>query len=129
MSGFLCHWEGVSEREQVQKPPVSTGLFHSLTISQFLTVQYVRLFSRFAVALEQFSDSLQMVKNQITPGKLTWPLTKEVVKETEPDYFKVCCLCRVVFISNKQSLNSTICSSFWKFHTLSANTKCNQIFF
>ncbi|GAA6232084.1 E3 ubiquitin-protein ligase TTC3 isoform X1 [Lates japonicus] len=44
--------------------------------------------NRFAVALEQFSDSLQMVKNQITPGKLTWPLTKEVVKETEPDYFK-----------------------------------------
>ncbi|XP_070700307.1 E3 ubiquitin-protein ligase TTC3 [Pempheris klunzingeri] len=44
--------------------------------------------NRFAVALEQFSDSLQMVKNQITPGKLTWPLTKEIVKETQPDYFK-----------------------------------------
>ncbi|XP_049448756.1 E3 ubiquitin-protein ligase TTC3-like isoform X9 [Epinephelus fuscoguttatus] len=44
--------------------------------------------NRFAVALEQFSDSLQTVKNQITPGKLTWPLTKEVVKETQPDYFK-----------------------------------------
>ncbi|XP_044077628.1 E3 ubiquitin-protein ligase TTC3 isoform X2 [Siniperca chuatsi] len=48
---------------------------------------YVRE-NRFAVALEQFSDSLQMVKNQITPGKLTWPLTKEIVKETKPDYFK-----------------------------------------
>ncbi|KAI3373929.1 hypothetical protein L3Q82_022497 [Scortum barcoo] len=48
---------------------------------------YVRE-NRFSVALEQFSDSLQMVKNQITPGKLTWPLTKEIVKETEPDYFK-----------------------------------------
>ncbi|XP_070773182.1 E3 ubiquitin-protein ligase TTC3 [Enoplosus armatus] len=44
--------------------------------------------NRFAVALEQFSDSLQMVKNQITPGKLTWPSTKEIVKETQPDYFK-----------------------------------------
>uniref|UniRef100_A0A1A7Z5N6 RING-type E3 ubiquitin transferase n=1 Tax=Iconisemion striatum TaxID=60296 RepID=A0A1A7Z5N6_9TELE len=55
--------------------------------------------NRFAVALQQFSDSLQMVKNQITPGKLTWPLTKEVVKETQPDYFRdllECCieLCR-----------------------------------
>ncbi|XP_073335984.1 E3 ubiquitin-protein ligase TTC3 [Pagrus major] len=48
---------------------------------------YVRE-NRFAVALQQFSDSLQMVKNQITPGKLTWPLTKEIVKETQPDYFK-----------------------------------------
>ncbi|XP_031163906.1 E3 ubiquitin-protein ligase TTC3 isoform X2 [Sander lucioperca] len=44
--------------------------------------------NRFAVALRQFSDSLQMVKNQIIPGKLTWPLTKEIVKETQPDYFK-----------------------------------------
>ncbi|XP_076606314.1 E3 ubiquitin-protein ligase TTC3 [Chaetodon auriga] len=44
--------------------------------------------NRFAVALEQFSDSLQMVNNQITPGKLTWPLTREIVKETQPDYFK-----------------------------------------
>ncbi|XP_072230625.1 E3 ubiquitin-protein ligase TTC3 isoform X2 [Leuresthes tenuis] len=44
--------------------------------------------NRFAVALKQFSDSLQMVKNQITPGKLTWPLTKDIVKETQPDYFK-----------------------------------------
>uniref|UniRef100_A0A1A8RPJ3 RING-type E3 ubiquitin transferase n=1 Tax=Nothobranchius rachovii TaxID=451742 RepID=A0A1A8RPJ3_9TELE len=44
--------------------------------------------NRFAVALQQFSDSLQMVKNQISPGKLTWPLTKEVVKETQPDYFR-----------------------------------------
>lgn len=44
--------------------------------------------NRFAVALQQFLDSLQMVKNQITPGKLTWPLTKEIVKETQPDCFK-----------------------------------------
>ncbi|XP_062263048.1 E3 ubiquitin-protein ligase TTC3 [Platichthys flesus] len=44
--------------------------------------------NRFSVALNQFSDSLQMVKNQITPGKLTWPLTKEIVKETQTDYFK-----------------------------------------
>ncbi|XP_058483305.1 E3 ubiquitin-protein ligase TTC3 [Solea solea] len=45
--------------------------------------------NRFAVALQQFSDSLQMVKNQITPGKLTWPLTKEIVKETLPEYLMV----------------------------------------
>ncbi|KAM7398393.1 hypothetical protein PAMA_006344 [Pampus argenteus] len=44
--------------------------------------------NRFALALEQFSDSLQMVKNQIMPGKLTWPLTREIVKETQQDYFK-----------------------------------------
>lgn len=48
---------------------------------------------RFAVALQQFLDSLQMVKNQITPGKLTWPLTKEIVKETQPDCFKVSLRC------------------------------------
>lgn len=63
---------------------------------------FVSSSDRFAVALEQFSDSLQMVKNQITPGKLTWPLTKEIVKETQPDYFKVCCHCRFMFISDKQ---------------------------
>ncbi|XP_077402807.1 E3 ubiquitin-protein ligase TTC3 isoform X2 [Vanacampus margaritifer] len=44
--------------------------------------------NNFAVALEHFQDSMQMVKNQITPGKLTWPLTKEIVKETEMDHFK-----------------------------------------
>ncbi|XP_024921263.1 E3 ubiquitin-protein ligase TTC3 isoform X2 [Cynoglossus semilaevis] len=44
--------------------------------------------NRFAVALEQLSDSLQMLKNQIFPGKLTWPLSKEIVKETQQDYLK-----------------------------------------
>uniref|UniRef100_H3C3U7 RING-type E3 ubiquitin transferase n=1 Tax=Tetraodon nigroviridis TaxID=99883 RepID=H3C3U7_TETNG len=44
--------------------------------------------NRFAVALEPFRDSLQMVKNHIVPGKLTWPFTKEVVKETQPNYLK-----------------------------------------
>ncbi|KAM9846522.1 E3 ubiquitin-protein ligase TTC3 isoform 2-T2 [Aulostomus maculatus] len=44
--------------------------------------------NRFARALEHFSDSLQMIMNQITPGKLTWPLTKEIVKETQPEYFR-----------------------------------------
>ncbi|MED6295389.1 hypothetical protein CHARACLAT_031401, partial [Characodon lateralis] len=44
--------------------------------------------NRFKAAMQQFSDSLQMVKNQITPGKLTWPLTKQIVKETQPDHFK-----------------------------------------
>uniref|UniRef100_A0A672Z5B0 Tetratricopeptide repeat domain 3 n=1 Tax=Sphaeramia orbicularis TaxID=375764 RepID=A0A672Z5B0_9TELE len=42
--------------------------------------------NRYTIALEKFSDSLQMVKNQITPGKLTWPLTKKTVKETQPEY-------------------------------------------
>uniref|UniRef100_G3QC75 RING-type E3 ubiquitin transferase n=1 Tax=Gasterosteus aculeatus aculeatus TaxID=481459 RepID=G3QC75_GASAC len=42
--------------------------------------------NRFSLALAQFSDSLQTVKNKITPGKLTWPLTKEIVKETQPEY-------------------------------------------
>ncbi|KAM6970068.1 E3 ubiquitin-protein ligase TTC3 [Aplochiton taeniatus] len=44
--------------------------------------------NRFLKALGQFSDSLQMVKNQITPGKLTWPTTKETIRETQPDYLK-----------------------------------------
>ncbi|XP_051793252.1 E3 ubiquitin-protein ligase TTC3 isoform X2 [Acanthochromis polyacanthus] len=44
--------------------------------------------NRFSFALQQFSDALQMMKNQITPGKLTWPLTKEIVRETQADYFK-----------------------------------------
>ncbi|XP_061558238.1 E3 ubiquitin-protein ligase TTC3 isoform X2 [Phycodurus eques] len=44
--------------------------------------------NRFAVALEHFQDSMQMVRNRVTPGKLTWPLTKEVVKETELNHFK-----------------------------------------
>ncbi|XP_076017533.1 E3 ubiquitin-protein ligase TTC3 [Genypterus blacodes] len=43
--------------------------------------------NRFAVALEQFSNALQMARKQITPGKLTWPLTKDIIKETQQDYF------------------------------------------
>ncbi|XP_054611276.1 E3 ubiquitin-protein ligase TTC3 isoform X2 [Dunckerocampus dactyliophorus] len=43
--------------------------------------------NRFAVAQEYFENSLQMVKNRITPGILTWPLTKEIVKETQLDHF------------------------------------------
>ncbi|KAJ3589267.1 hypothetical protein NHX12_010113 [Muraenolepis orangiensis] len=44
--------------------------------------------NRFKDALTHFSDSMQMVDKRIIPGKLTWPLTKEVVKETQLDYFK-----------------------------------------
>ncbi|XP_061755052.1 E3 ubiquitin-protein ligase TTC3 isoform X2 [Nerophis ophidion] len=44
--------------------------------------------NRFAVAQKHFEDSLQMVKNRITPGTLTWPLSKEIVKETQLNYFK-----------------------------------------
>lgn len=56
---------------------------------------------RFAVALQPFLDSLQMVQKHIMPGKLTWPFTKEVVKETQPNYLKVCeskCLLPPVFL-------------------------------
>ena len=98
VSGFLCHWEGVSQREQVQTSLVVIVYCYCLHMLRFLTVKHMHLF-RFAVALDQFSDSLQMVKNQITPGKLTWPLTKEIVKETETDYFKVS-YWRFVFISD-----------------------------
>lgn len=42
--------------------------------------------NRYKAALKHFSDSLQMLRNQITPGKLTWPLTKELVRETQPEY-------------------------------------------
>ncbi|KAM6907188.1 E3 ubiquitin-protein ligase TTC3 [Xenentodon cancila] len=41
--------------------------------------------NRFAFALQHFSDAMQMVNNQIKPGKLTWPLTNKIVKETQPD--------------------------------------------
>ncbi|XP_055798331.1 E3 ubiquitin-protein ligase TTC3-like isoform X4 [Salvelinus fontinalis] len=44
--------------------------------------------NRFPVALQQFSDSMQMVKKKITPGKLTWPTTKVIVEETKLNYFK-----------------------------------------
>lgn len=84
---------------------VSEGFFSERTGSVFpftgynvtnlfcvLTNTVVWSLCRFSVALEQFLDSLQMVKNKITPGKLTWPLTKEIVKETQPEYFKVHCL-------------------------------------
>lgn len=66
----------------------------------------VPLLDRFADALEPFLDSLQMVQNHIMPGKLTWPFTKEVVKETQPNYLKVCaskCLLKMTFIQNHPS--------------------------
>ncbi|XP_045080202.1 E3 ubiquitin-protein ligase TTC3 isoform X3 [Coregonus clupeaformis] len=44
--------------------------------------------NRFPIALEQFSNSMQMVKKKITPGKLTWPTTTAIVEETKLDYFK-----------------------------------------
>ncbi|KAJ7996986.1 hypothetical protein DPEC_G00224220 [Dallia pectoralis] len=44
--------------------------------------------NRFSVALKQFSDSMQVVKKNITPGILTWPTTKVIVEETKAGYFK-----------------------------------------
>lgn len=87
MSGLLCLREGVSQRKQVSESLISQLKIHS--IYKFYTVHCPLPF-RFAVALEQLSDSLQMLKNQIFPGKLTWPLSKEIVKETQQDYLKVC---------------------------------------
>ncbi|XP_051903652.1 E3 ubiquitin-protein ligase TTC3-like [Hippocampus zosterae] len=43
---------------------------------------------KFAAALEQFEDALQMVRNRITMGKLTWPQTTDIVRETDPDLFQ-----------------------------------------
>ncbi|XP_028840281.1 E3 ubiquitin-protein ligase TTC3 [Denticeps clupeoides] len=42
--------------------------------------------NRFSKALKHFSDARQMVKRQITPGKLTWPTTKVPVPETWTEY-------------------------------------------
>ena len=82
-----------------RKVQFSVKDLHVFAVSDFS----VDVFSsdRFAVALQQFSNSLQMVKNQITPGKLTWPLTKEIVKETQPDYFKVCVIIVVLCVCDK----------------------------
>ncbi|KAJ8347748.1 hypothetical protein SKAU_G00263370 [Synaphobranchus kaupii] len=44
--------------------------------------------NRFSAAFEEFSNSLQMINLQITPGKLTWPTTKAIVEETRTEYFK-----------------------------------------
>uniref|UniRef100_A0AAV2JBM9 RING-type E3 ubiquitin transferase n=2 Tax=Knipowitschia caucasica TaxID=637954 RepID=A0AAV2JBM9_KNICA len=41
--------------------------------------------NRFVAALTHFSDAVQMVKNKIIPGKLTWPTTTHVVPETQVD--------------------------------------------
>lgn len=42
------------------------------------------------MAMQSFLDSLHMVQNHLMPGKLTWPFTKAVVLETQPDCLKVC---------------------------------------
>ncbi|XP_033954700.1 E3 ubiquitin-protein ligase TTC3 [Pseudochaenichthys georgianus] len=79
------------ELGEAQKLLVKIKSFEERTFQCLVYYATGRVFlkeNRFAVALEQFSDSLQTVKNKITPGKLTWPLTNEIVKETQPDYFK-----------------------------------------
>lgn len=42
--------------------------------------------NRYKTALPHFFDALKIVKNQITPGILTWPLTTHIVPETQVDY-------------------------------------------
>lgn len=93
MSGFLRHWKSVSEGEQV----VTDGIMfieHSVNFRCMSLGIRANVFfppsCRFPVALQQFSDSMQMVKKKITPGKLTWPTTKVIVEESKLDYFKVC---------------------------------------
>ncbi|XP_056141104.1 E3 ubiquitin-protein ligase TTC3 isoform X2 [Lampris incognitus] len=44
--------------------------------------------NRYPLALERFLDSLRLVRNQIMPGVLKWPMTKEIVKESQPYYLK-----------------------------------------
>lgn len=95
LAGCMSKRTGTVQR----KVQFSVKDLHVFAVSDFS----VDVFSsdRFAVALQQFSNSLQMVKNQITPGKLTWPLTKEIVKETQPDYFKVCVIIVVLCVCDK----------------------------
>ncbi|KAG9351552.1 hypothetical protein JZ751_022803 [Albula glossodonta] len=71
--------------------------FHSIQKTTARTLQCLIFYgigkvwlkeNRFSVALEHFSDALVMVKRQITPGKLTWPTTKAVIEETQPEYLK-----------------------------------------
>lgn len=61
----------------------------SQVVFRLLAKTVVWSLCRFSDALEQFLFSLQILNNKILPGKLTWPLTKEIVKETLPEYFKV----------------------------------------
>uniref|UniRef100_A0A3B4YY58 RING-type E3 ubiquitin transferase n=1 Tax=Stegastes partitus TaxID=144197 RepID=A0A3B4YY58_9TELE len=87
-SSFLCQTQELAEAQKLLEKMKS---YEERTFQCLVYYAIGRVYlreNRFAVALEQFSDSLQMVKNQITPGKLTWPLTKEIVKETQADYFK-----------------------------------------
>ncbi|KAJ0004132.1 hypothetical protein NQD34_010346 [Periophthalmus magnuspinnatus] len=59
------------------------------TFQCLVCLAYGRVFvkeNRYSAALTYFSDALQMVKNKITPGKLTWPLTTHLVCETQVDY-------------------------------------------
>lgn len=90
MSRRLRCRKDFSQREQVRC--LRSQVFNVTNLFCVLANSVVWSLCRFSVALEQFLDSLQMVKNKITPGKLTWPLTKEIVKETQPEYFKVRCL-------------------------------------
>uniref|UniRef100_A0A672HKB7 RING-type E3 ubiquitin transferase n=1 Tax=Salarias fasciatus TaxID=181472 RepID=A0A672HKB7_SALFA len=88
---FICARLFLQELAEAQKVLEKMKSYEDRTFQCLVYYAVGRVFFRenkFAVALEQFSNSMQMVKNQITPGKLTWPLTKEVVKETQPQYFK-----------------------------------------
>ncbi|XP_055370636.1 E3 ubiquitin-protein ligase TTC3 isoform X2 [Betta splendens] len=92
--GLVCALTDVGQPEELAKAHFHLEKIKSAEERTFHCLVYYatgRVYlkeNRFAVALQRFLDSLQMVKNKITPGKLTWPLTKEIVKETELDYFK-----------------------------------------
>lgn len=76
-------------RENRCSVSIRTALNVWQVVFRLLTKTVVWSLCRFSDALEQFLFSLQILNNKILPGKLTWPLTKEIVKETLPEYFKV----------------------------------------
>lgn len=89
MSGFLWHWKGISEGEPVDTNGIILIDHAEISCTSLGKLMFFLHPCRFPLALEQFSDSMQMVKKKITPGKLTWPTTKVIVEETKLDYFKV----------------------------------------
>ncbi|KAM9788400.1 E3 ubiquitin-protein ligase TTC3 [Neosynchiropus ocellatus] len=65
--------------------------FQEKTFQSLICYCFGRIYlkeKRFAAALKKFNDSLEMVSNNTTPGKLTWPLTKQDVRESDPNYLK-----------------------------------------
>ncbi|KAM8834457.1 E3 ubiquitin-protein ligase TTC3 [Synchiropus picturatus] len=65
--------------------------FQEKTFQSLICYCFGRIYlkeNRFAAALKKFNESLAMVSNNTTPSKLTWPLTKQVVRESDPYVLK-----------------------------------------